>query len=341
MGDHQITVAGDIDGNFSDYTHIYGSYLNLRHKINFGIALFYNREYATRTVYLDSLFFDTDAGGVLVSSLPFSMFSRLELDVIYQNIFRVPFVSNDGYTIEKDTGTTSVTYNILTPILYYVYDDILWGITGPLNGTRSQTSLIFSPPVKHINDAFLSIDVDFRRYFHLWKRFVWANKIAFGASIPLGHDKSSARKFFMGGDENWLTYATNIEGYKANVNRFFYSEIVVPFRGWNYLDLIGSKFMVFNTEFRFPFIKEFSIVWPLPFSLRYVNGAVFADIGNAWDKKDELKSVPLPKQLYGGVGVGLRANLGIFVLRYDRAWRTDWSTYLDYPISYWSLGAEF
>jgi dipeptidyl aminopeptidase/acylaminoacyl peptidase len=341
MGDHQITVAGDIDGNLADYTHIFASYVNQRHKINLGAALFYNREYATRTIFLDSLFFDTDAGGMLFASYPFSMFSRLELNMVYQNIFRVPYVSSDGYTIEKDTAAPSVTYNIFTPTLSYSYDDILWGITGPLNGTRTQSTIMFSPPVAHINDAFLSFDFDFRRYFHLWKRFVWANKIAFGASVPLGGQEISARRFFMGGSENWLTYATNIEGYKANVNRFFYSEIVVPFRGWNYLDLIGSKFMVLNTEFRFPFIREFSIAWPLPIALRYINGAVFTDIGNAWDKKDELKNVPLPKKLYGGVGYGLRANLGIFVVRYDRAWRTDWGTYLDNPISYWSLGAEF
>jgi outer membrane protein assembly factor BamA len=145
----------------------------------------------------------------------------------------------------------------------------------------------------------------------------------------------------MGGDENWLNYSINTEGYKANMNNFFYSQIVVPFRGWSYLDLTGSKFAVFNTEFRFPFIKEFSIAWPLPVTMRYVNGAVFVDAGNAWDNKDEFKNIPLPEHIYGGTGYGLRANLGIFVLRYDRAWKTDWNTYLKNPVSYWSLGAEF
>jgi outer membrane protein assembly factor BamA len=175
----------------------------------------------------------------------------------------------------------------------------------------------------------------------LFKRFVWANKVAFGASAPLGGEASSARRFFLGGDENWLNYATNIEGYKSNINNFFYSQIVVPFRGWNYLDLVGSKFAVFNTEFRFPFIKEFSLAWPIPLSLRYINGAVFADIGNAWDKKDEFNNIPLPKHIYGGIGYGLRANLGIFVLRFDEAWKTDWTRYVNSPISYWSLGAEY
>jgi len=339
LGNHQITVAADIQGDLADYTHIFASYLNLEHTINYGIGAFYNRDYTSSSVFGDSLYFDTDAGIILTVSCPFSLVSRLELDVNYQNLFREPYVYTG--TLDKDTGSANLTYNILIPTLSYVYDDILWGMTGPLNGTRSQAVIEFSPPVKHVNDAFLSFDLDFRRYFHLFKRFVWANKVAFGSSVPLGGAQSSARKYFLGGDENWLTYETNEAGYRSNINNFFYSDIIVPFRGWNYLDLIGTKYAVVNTEFRFPFIKEFSIAWPLQFALRYVNGAVFADIGNAWNKEDEFKNIPLPKHIYGGVGYGLRANLGIFVVRYDYAWKTDWNTFLDSPISYVSLGAEF
>jgi Periplasmic component of the Tol biopolymer transport system len=339
LGNHQITIAGDIQGNLAEYTHIFASYLNLEHTINYGIGAFYNRDYTSSSVFGDSLYFDTDAGMILTAACPFSMFSRLELDANYQNLFREPYVFTSE--IDKDTGRANLTYNILVPSLSYVYDDILWGMTGPLNGTRSQAAVEFSPPVKHVNAAFFSFDLDFRRYFHVFKRFVWANKVAFGASVPLGGAQTSARKYFLGGDENWLTYETNEAGYRDNVNNFFYSDIIVPFRGWSYLDLIGTKYAVVNTEFRFPFIKEFSIAWPLQFALRYINGAVFADIGNAWNKEDEFKNVPLPKHIYGGVGYGLRANLGIFVLRYDYAWKTDWNTYLDSPKSYVSLGAEF
>jgi hypothetical protein len=342
LGNHQLSIAGDVNGNFSDYTHLYGSYVNLRYKINFGTGIFYNREFTAASVFGDSLFFDTDAGFVLFSTYPFSMFSRLEFNALCENLSRDPWVwDSAGATYVKDAQRGSQTINILMPSLAYVYDDILWGITGPLVGARAQATVSASPPVKHINESFLSFDVDFREYFHLFKRFVWANKIAFGASAPLNGEASPARRFFLGGNENWLNYSTNIGGYKDNINNFFYSQIVVPFRGWNYLDLVGSRFAVLNTEFRFPFIKEFSLAWPLPLSLRYINGAVFADIGNAWDKKDEFRNVPLPKHIYGGVGYGLRANLGIFVLRFDEAWKTDWTHYLDFPVSYWSLGAEF
>jgi Tol biopolymer transport system component len=339
LGNHQITVAGDIQGDLANYTHVFASYLNLEHTLNYGVGGFYSRDYASSNVFGDSLFFDVDAGITLTVSRPFSMFSRLELDATYQNLFRKPYIYTG--TLDRDTGSANLTYNILVPSLVYSYDDILWGITGPLNGTRAEASVEVSPPVKHINDAFLSFDLDFRKYFHLFKRFVWANKIAFGSSVPLGGEQSSARKYFLGGDENWLNFETSEAGYRSNINNFFYSQIVVPFRGWSYLDLIGTKYAVVNTEFRFPFIKEFSIAWPIQIALRYINGAVFADIGNAWNKEDEFKKIPLPKKIYGGVGYGLRANLGIFVVRYDYAWKTDWNTFLNSPISYISLGAEF
>ena len=49
-----------------------------------------------------------------------------------------------------------------------------------------------------------------------------------------------------------------------------------------------------------------------------IDGAVFADAGNAWEK---FESFPNPK---GSLGFSLRTNLaGYLVLRYDVARRTD------------------
>jgi outer membrane protein assembly factor BamA len=112
-------------------------------------------------------------------------------------------------------------------------------------------------------------------------------------------------------------------------------------RGWKYLDISGTRAILFNSEFRFPFIKEISVVWPLPFQIRYINGALFTDIGNAWDAGTHNNGLPFPKKLYGGFGFGMRANLGIFILRYDRGWPTDFESSPGAPINYFSLGAEF
>jgi outer membrane protein assembly factor BamA len=275
---------------------------------------------------------------------PFSMTSRVDLEGFYENMLRTPYVYTPATGYIKDPTQGPYTISIFTPSLTYTYDDILWGITGPLNGLRGQARLQVSPPAHSLNVSFASVDIDVRKYFHLWHRFVWANKVAFGASIPLRQGESSPKKFFLGGNEYWIFYGYddfNSKGYKDNINNFIYSDMIVPFRGWGYLDLIGTKFAVFNTEFRFPFIKEFSLAWPLPMAIRYVTGAVFADAGNAWSKDQEFSNFPLPKKIYGGLGFGMRANLGIFILRYDHAWKTDWNTYVGPTKDYFSLGAEY
>jgi outer membrane protein assembly factor BamA len=90
-------------------------------------------------------------------------------------------------------------------------------------------------------------------------------------------------------------------------------------------------------------------VFPLPLAIRYVNGAVFADIGSAWDRDRQVDGLPLPRNVYGGVGFGCRINLGMFLLRYDRGWpldmgelfRPDGDITPGAPINYFSLGAEF
>jgi Tol biopolymer transport system component len=341
MGNHQIAVMGDVEGNLAQYTNLFASYLNLEHKVNFGGGAFFNREFTSADIFGDSLYYDTDGGLMFLLRFPFSMFSRVDVEGSYENLYRVPYLyqTSSGATV-ADTGRGSHTFNIFMPSVSYVYDNILWGITGPLNGTRGQARVLVSPPARFIDASFASFDVDVRNYWHLFKRFVWANRLAFGASVAL-RNEPDARKFFLGGDENWFLYNYNAAGYQQNTNNFFYSDIVVPFRGWDYLDIIGTRYAVVNTEFRFPFLKEMTFVWPLPVSLRYVNGAVFTDIGNAWNPDQQFKNVPLPKTIYGGVGGGLRANLGIFVLRWDRAWKTDFDTFFGPYKDYFSLGAEF
>ena len=341
MGNHQIAVMGDIEGNLAEYTHLFASYLNLEHKVNFGGGAFYNREFTSASIFGDSLYFDTDEGLMFLLRVPFSMFTRIDVEGFYENLFRAPYLF-DTLSSSPVTDSTrgSRVINMFMPSVSLVYDDILWGITGPLNGTRGQARVIVSPPLKFIDASFASFDVDLRHYWHLFKRFVWANRLSFGASIPL-RSGPNARKFFLGGDENWLLYNYNAAAYQANTDNFFYSDIIVPLRGWDYLDIIGTKYAVVNTEFRFPFLKEMTLAWPLPLSLRYVNGAFFTDAGNAWNPDEQFTGVPLPKKIYGGVGGGLRANLGIFVLRWDRAWKTDFTTFFGPYKDYFSLGAEF
>ena len=339
LGNHRITLAGDIQGRLDEY-FAFASYLNSKYRLDFGAGGFYSRYYTYAGGYLtDFLFHDTNIGAMFLLSYPFSISSRVEFNLYYRHLEREPYLFR-GLDIVRDDTRPSQSLNITLPSLSYVFDNILWGITGPLNGIRAQATALLAPPLAPTDESFASFDADVRKYFHFARRFVWANRIAAGASIPVGRERS-ARRFFLGGNENWIFYRVNGKGYEQNLPNTFYSDHIVPFRGWDYFDFSGTRFAVVNTEFRFPFVREIDVAWPLPLQIRYINGALFIDAGNAWDRRDQHASVPLPRDIYGGTGFGLRINLGMFVLRYDRAWRTDWRTYLKDPTNYVSLGAEY
>ncbi len=330
MGDHRITLAGDIQGNFEDNIHLFSSYSYLKQKVDFAIGAYYSKDFTYANVYGDLLYHNTEYGGFFTTEYPFSLFSRLDFTVSSQQSKQVPV----------DSNTATIKTTMFLPSLSYVYDNILWGITGPINGLRASVTTTVSPPVHFLKDQFVSIEADIRTYSHIFKRFVWANRLFLGGSMSL-NTNASARLYFLGGNENWLFYHVNLDEYGKNIKNASYSDFVTPFRGWDYIDISGSKVALLNSEFRFPFIKEISVVWPMPMQIRYISGALFTDIGNAWSEGETHQGIPLPDKIYGGIGFGLRANLGMFILRYDRGWPTDFKKFVKAPTNYFSLGGEF
>lgn len=330
MGDHRITVAADIQGNLKDYMHLFASYTYLRSRADIGVGGFFNKDYSFADVFGKRLYHDQEGGAFLFIRFPFSTFTRLDLELFYRDIKRDPLDSDDP----------AVKSTAFLPSLSFSFDNILWGITGPLNGVRASSRILLSPPLDFVDDHFISLDTDIRAYLHLFSRFVWANRVFLGISKSLD-DRASARRYFLGGNDNWFSYSINEEKYDQNIYNSFFSDFVTPFRGYNYLDITGSRVAVLNSEFRFPFIREISVVWPLPMQIRYINGAIFADIGNAWSGDERYHGLPLPEKIYGGFGFGMRADLGFFILRFDRGWPTDWRREVGKPINYFSLGAEY
>src|SRR5690606_1961533 len=130
----------------------------------------------------------------------------------------------------------------------------------------------------------------------------------------------------------------NSANFPLTLEEFHYSDLDVPLRGFDYYDFRGSRKFITNLEFRYPFIREFSIVWPLPIAIRHVMGNAFVDYGGAWSRGNAFDEFGM------GAGVGMRLNLGIFVLRWTRAWPVEFEGLVekDNPRrDYWSLGAEF
>lgn len=335
MGDHRITLAGDLQFDFTEYAQIYAAYQYLKLRVNLIGGGFYYKYYAYDGFHRQA-FHDLETGGFAGAAYPFSMFSRVDAQLFGRHITRTPVASAD----ESRPTMPAITHNSLLALFGYSFDNILWGITGPLRGFRGAARLHVAAPFSFTDEGYLSGEVDARHYSHLFRTAVWANRVTFGGTIGLG-DNRAARRFFMGGDNNWFNYRLNYDNYDSNLEYSYYSDIVSPLRGWNYFDLTGDRMLLMNSELRFPFIREISTVMPIPMRIRYINGAVFMDAGYAWTHDEQnQKHLPIPPKLVAGYGFGMRANLGIFVLRYDRGWPTDWKT-IGRPINYFSFGAEF
>jgi len=72
------------------------------------------------------------------------------------------------------------------------------------------------------------------------------------------------------------------------------------------------------------------------------------DLASAWENDRAWKpftsaesGLPVLRDLKGGVGMGVRMNLGYLILRYDYARATDFSQLSGDAVHYFSFGADF
>ncbi|MDB5048698.1 MAG: WD40-like Beta Propeller Repeat [Fibrobacteres bacterium] len=341
MGDQELSFALSINGSWEN-TNGAVSYDYLALKTDFSIMAYHQAQLSQYSLFPDSnsvfgedsIFLDRQWGFGTTASYPFSVFNRLEFDA------RTLFTSrthqnNDGGKLSTDDDYKSITINALFPSVRFVHDNTLWGIVGPVNGERVYANVTAVPPVFQDNLSYVVLDADLRKYWEYFKKYTLAVRVSGGVSEALG-DYENPHQFWVGGEDFTFNAHANKDNLPKKLEEFYFSQFDFPLRGFDYYEFKGTRKFVSNLEFRFPFVREFTIVWPIPLSLRYVMGNVFADYGGAWSTGNAFDQMGL------GLGYGARMNLGIFVLKYTRAWAIkDVGTHDNPQRDYWSLGAEF
>jgi Tol biopolymer transport system component len=330
LGDHQIYLLTDLV-NTIDQSNLQLYYFYNRMRVNFGFGLFHTKNY-----YIDSydhLFSDRFYGFQAFLSRPFSKFSRVEVLGSQFLIDRTFHDDNDDRP-NRSTKITTGTFSL-------VHDNILWGVTGPINGQRSRLDLTGAIDLFNSsnNISFYSAETDYRKYWHIKNLFSFAIRLSGGASWG-----DTPKRYFLGGTTNWIGNAV-VDAEVYDVENLYFADVVTPLRGYEYYELSGTRYFVSNFEFRYPFIDYLKMNFPLPFSIRYVTGAIFLDFGSAWDENNFKGGSSLGgdhlQDIKSSFGFGIRANLGFLVLRYDLAWRTDYNSVAAHPKYYFSLGADF
>jgi len=190
--------------------------------------------------------------------------------------------------------------------------------------------------------SFVNVDGDYRTYLRLGKYYSLALRVAGGGSFG-----ENPQKFMIGGVASWIN-PTFEGGYVPleNAEDYLFLQTGLPLRGYNYNAAIGSRYGLFNMEFRYP-LFAFLQAGPLPVGLQSIGGAMFFDAGSAWNKEHDYVGFTrdaqgnvVTRDLLMGMGTGARIYFLGFLVRLDIAWAWNWNSFSP-PKYYFSLGTDF
>ncbi len=332
MGDHQLAIAGGLNGQLAD-AQIFTGYTNLGGRLQYNLSAgqspFYffggvSEELVSPTQFVQSInYFRLVQRNVTATALyPLNRFTRFEIganfaNIDYQLFPLVRVIDASGFSSQFERGQTRnlQSVNTVSPTLSFVTDNSLNGLVGPISGRRARFSV--TPQfgtwkwVDYLADA---------RYY---KPIIF-NYLTFAArgmgSLTVGPDEGVFQK--------WLGRPDFIRGYNRGNAGFGCGALgggVGAGAACSDEAVIGSRVALANAELRFPLLRKgFNQGF---FGLPPVEGLVFYDAGVAWNAGQTVSWSPKPdlslqdhRSVLQSYGVGARINLfGLMIVRYDYA----------------------
>ncbi len=333
LGNHQLVFAGYVNGRISE-AQVLAVYANLSKRINWAVGASQDPYYFLEPSQIvadpqtgDNIFI-TNVRRLVVRSVfgqayyPLSRFQRLEGSLRFSNVDDALLQINEPY--DPTTGFATADpflqtinlpgVNYLQPSLALVYDNSLFGYVGPFYGRRSRFE--FAQTVG--NWRFSQVTADYRRYDRIVGPIVLATRALYFGRI--GRD---AREFRIFAGSTDLIRGNTSGSYRRN--ECLNANDANTETGCAQLDrLVGTQVGVGSVEIRFPILNP---SFGLPAAIPPIEGALFYDIGLAWDDQSTLKwsrastddpvRVRTPLQTFG---VSVRTNLfGFAIARLDYA----------------------
>ena len=360
LGDHQIAFGTEMVLTLenSDYYFYYGYLKNQTdyHFVGFQNANFFQIGYYT----LGRL---RHWGFQTLVSYPFSRFQRLDVGLSLHNVTYdiLDQVYNPVLDQREYVKRSSQGFSTILPTFSWIIDNSVFGVTGPIDGYRQNTSMTVSPGGGETDMSFQTMKIDIRKYWRLGRDYTFALRGFLGRSQ--GDD---AQKFFLGGMPYLLSGSGETNGIKDDsyyrnvlmdtsntsmISDIYFTEYAFPLRGARFAERIGTQAALFNFEIRFPFINYLALGFPLKVVLGNIRGHAFMDMGAAWDDFKEFTDNDWPVK-YGlnnegnyspwviTAGLGVKINLGYFLLRIESAWDKNPNGYSK-PQWYFSLGPDW
>jgi outer membrane protein assembly factor BamA len=314
LGDHQLVFLTNLIGDLknSDYALAY-SYLP--HRIDWTVHGFHSARFLfqyTGAVYEDLVRYRQYGFG-LSASYPFNKFNRVEGSLTWMNVSQENL---DNPLIPMRDRS------LIMPNVGFVHDNTLWGMWSPVRGSRYEVRAFGSPGFGSRSLTFASVTFDYRKYYRFWNDFSYVLRGSGGGSFG-----ANPQRFFIGGTDNWIN--RTFEDGRIPISSeedFAFLTAALPLRGYNYSARISTRYLLGNTELRFPVVKYF-LGGVLPYILQSVNGAVFLDVGAVFDTPNEFRAFTrdednrlINKDLLIGTGVGMRMWFLGFPMKFDIGW---------------------
>ena len=332
MGDHQVIgiTSLNIDLKNSDYGI---AYFYLPERTDFTIQAFHTARFLiqerNRFYYLYRY---RNYGAFFSASYPINKFYRVESGLSWLNVRR------DNLDIYEEPPQL---LSLLIPSASFVHDNSLWEFTAPSRGTRYNFTIFGVPPLKKNAFNFGTVTGDYRTYFKFWKEY--SLTLRFSGGVSFGRNP---QRFMLGGTENWINYQFEENRIPIeSAEDFLFLTPVLPLRGFNYSQRLGTKYALMNLEFHFPLIKLL-VTSPLPLLFSNIRGVAFLDVGSAWTKNSDFRGTMrdyygnvFTKDLLIGTGLGTRIYLFGFILKFDFAWNYNLVNFSDTKF-YLSLGTD-
>jgi Tol biopolymer transport system component len=329
LGNHQLIFAGYINGRISE-AQVLAAYVNMSHRINWVTGISQEPYYflepsvirVDEPVVGQNTFVSNIRRLVVRSAFgqayyPVSRFQRLEANVRFANVddallsILEPYNPRLGNATEDPRLVTNnrpgVSY--VQPSLAWVFDNSLFGYTSPFFGRRSRFEF-----AQTVGDwRYSQITVDYRRYDGMIGPIVLATRLLYFGRI--GRDAEQFR-IFAGSTE--ILRGNTSGSYRSHECRR--ANDVGTQTGCAQLDrLVGTQFGVASAELRFPILTpQFGF---LPSGFPPIEGAIFYDIGMAWDENSSLQWTREPgdhptqvRTPLRTVGISVRTNLFGFAL---------------------------
>jgi hypothetical protein len=142
------------------------TYLNTRHRINYGWGLYHLYDTEASFNLVEGLYRERQAGGLVFLSYPLSKFRRIELTTF------VRYAKRDWLTPPRTREGV-----LATPTLSLVYDNSLWAVTGPIEGIRTNITGGITYNItdgRVLNRLFWA---DLRHYYRLGLRSAFATRL--------------------------------------------------------------------------------------------------------------------------------------------------------------------